>query len=145
MNNTLKIALGVSGFAILLALTIPSNFNAPETKEEAQAPVQAAPVAPSSAPRPAAPVYDEEEEDSNFTFGKPTLDAKPYSQENDNSSDNNAIDEYQLARPRNSNSTTNVRPRATRAETNRQEIANRNPTGPIPPEGLPAGTVTPVP
>lgn len=134
MNNTLKIALGVSGFAILLALTIPSNFNAPEAKEEAQAPVQAAPVAPSLAPRPAAPVYDEEEEDSNFTFGKPTLDAKPYSEQakdNDETDYPNPLDSVQSLQQINSQpvADTTTRPRASRLPI------------PVPSNNAPAGRV----
>lgn len=95
MNDAMKLALGVTGFASLLALAIPANFDVADNQEEQASPNPVpAPSQPAKVPATAdaAPqVIVEDDEDEDFSFGDPTASTDPIDfEEFDN--DNNERD-----------------------------------------------------
>ncbi len=95
MNETMKIALGVTGFATLLALTVPANFDVSQgqTKTEPSASVQPEAIKSSNV-KPVVPEQNsiidtiiEDSDDETFSFGDPTSSAEPINF--DDSSDTN--------------------------------------------------------
>lgn len=78
MNDTMKLALGVTGFASLLVLAVPSNFDVSKKEQELQD--QGTPVTvvkKPTAPKPKTEVIVEDDEDEDFSFGDPTASTDP--------------------------------------------------------------------
>ncbi len=95
MNDTMKLALGVTGFASLLVLAVPSNFDVSKAEDKVQnthSPDPQKALAPrpiASAPRTEVIVADDEDED--FSFGDPIASTDPIDFD-DFDSDNNVQD-----------------------------------------------------
>lgn len=81
MNDAMKLALGVTGFASLLALAIPANFDvADDQKEQAIPASNPPPGQPATVPATvnAEPqIIAEDDEDEDFSFGDPTASTDP--------------------------------------------------------------------
>lgn len=75
MNDTMKLALGVTGFASLLVLAVPSNFDVSDEQQE-QAPPKAAPEKKPT-PQTKNQVIIEDDEDEDFSFGDPIASTDP--------------------------------------------------------------------
>lgn len=81
MNDAMKLALGVTGFASLLALAIPANFDVADDQKEQAIPAPTPPPGqPATVPATvnAEPqIIAEDDEDEDFSFGDPTASTDP--------------------------------------------------------------------
>ena len=99
MNDTMKLALGVTGFASLLVLAVPSNFDV--SKEEEQVKENPSTVAEKPvAAKPKPKIIVEDDEDEDFSFGDPIASTDPIDFDDfdrDNNSQSNATAKVKTA------------------------------------------------
>lgn len=96
MNDTMKLALGVTGFASLLVLAVPSNFDVSQTDQQVQE--NPSPIAEKSASpkpvisKPRTEIIVEDDEDEDFSFGDPIASTDPIDFDDFDKDTNNETD-----------------------------------------------------
>lgn len=110
MNQTMKLALGITGVCSVLALLIPQNFSPPTAEPEPVSLIEqpiSDPLPSQFQPAPLETVSEQFENEQDFSFGDPTASADPIDFNDDFSGNSrpsaNSNDDNQTVSPRSGN------------------------------------------